>query len=100
MLTNVKSIFFINYFFSFVEEARTLEITKYNKSLQSILNINIINYKIKSQYYIIFESNGKGKLFDAFSDILYFEGEYLNGKKNGKGEEYDLFGDTIFKVNI
>ncbi len=65
MLTNVKSIFFIKYLFSFVDEARTLEIIKYNKSLQNILNINIINYKIKSKYYIIFEANGKGKLYEV-----------------------------------
>ena len=30
--------------------------------------------------------NGKGKEYRK--DILYFEGEYLNGKINGKGKEY------------
>ena len=36
-------------------------------------------------------SNGTGfiKIYDSFSGVLLFEGEYLNGKKNGKGREYD-----------
>jgi len=31
------------------------------------------------------------------SNLLKFEGEYLNGERNGKGKEYDAFGKVIFE---
>ena len=31
------------------------------------------------------------------SNILIFEGEYLNGEKNGKGKEYDSDGILIYE---
>ena len=55
------------------------------------MNINLINYKIFSGRYIIYEEKGKGKEYDN-EDYLIFEGEYLNGKKNGKAKEYDKNG--------
>ena len=45
MLKNIKSDHFIKILFSFLFEKDKLEIIKYNKSLQNILDINIINYK-------------------------------------------------------
>ena len=47
------------------------------------MNINLINYKIFSGRYIIYEEKGKGKEYDN-EDYLIFEGEYLNGKKMEK----------------
>ena len=98
MFKNVKSFYFLRIIFSFVDEKQKLELIKYNKSLQEIINITIINYKFFSEKYIEYEPNGKGKEFYSLYDKLIFEGEYLNGKRNGKGKEYDfLNGDLIFE---
>ena len=88
MLENSKSIYFIKKLFTFVDEKTKLDIIKYNKNMQNIMDINLINYKFYSRKYIIFEENGKGKEYDGYNDKLVFEGEYLNGKRNGKGKEY------------
>ena len=39
----MKSIYFIKILFSKLEEPNKLKIVKYNKRLQNILNINLIN---------------------------------------------------------
>ena len=96
MLDNIKSSFFIKDCLSKIAEKRKLELIKYNKNFQTILNINIINYKILYEKYIIYESNTFAKEF-SFYDKLLFEGEYLNGKRNGKGKEYDYGGILIFE---
>ena len=90
MLKNSKSIYFIKGLFTFLDEKNKLDIIKYNKNIQNILDISLINYKFFSDRYIIFEKNGKGKEYNK-SDTLVFEGEYLNGKRNGKGKEYYYF---------
>ena len=97
MLKNSKSIYFIKRLFTFVDEKDKLNIIKYNKKMQNILDINLINYKFYSDRYIIFEKNGKGKEYNNYNDTLVFEGEYLNGKKNGKGKEYDDEGNIFFE---
>ena len=52
-------------------------------------NNNNIVYELK---------NGKGyvKEYDC-SGKIYFEGEYLNGKRNGKGKQYDWVGQLQFE---
>ena len=40
--------------------------------------------------------NGKVKEYEKYGK-LYFEGEYLNGKRNGKGKEYDYNGNLEFE---
>ena len=85
MLKNIKSLYFIRIVFSYVDEEKKLKIIKYNKSLQKIINISIINYKFFTGKYIIYESNKKGKEYDVY-DQMVFEGEYLNGERNGKGK--------------
>ena len=87
-LKNIKSKYIIQFIFSYLNEKTKLEIIKYNKHLQNILEIKLINYKFLSQYYIIYETNRKGKEYYGEYDFLRFEGEYLNGKRNGKGKEY------------
>jgi len=40
---------------------------------------------------VIYELNeGKGifKIYDYYRDMIYFEGEYINGEINGKGKKY------------
>ena len=85
MINNVKSSYFLRVLFSFTNEKQKLKLIKYNKSLQRNIDINLINYKIFSGRYIIYEQNGNGKECDYDSHIIY-EGEYLNGARNGKGK--------------
>ena len=56
MLENIKSLFFIRIFFSYVDEKQKLKIVKYNKSLQRRINISLINYIYFTGKYIIYES--------------------------------------------
>ena len=88
MLKNIKSSYFFKLMFTFIEEKPKLKLVKYNKSIQKYMDINIINYKIFSGRYIIYELNGIGKEYDGHNDKLIFEGKYLNGERNGKGKEY------------
>ena len=98
MLEDIKSIYFREKIFSLIGEKRKLYIIKYNKNLQENMNINLLNYKIFSGKYIIFETNEKGKEYNAYNDKLIFIGEYLNGKRHGKGKEYStIFDKLIFK---
>ena len=85
---NVKTLYFIKVLFSYLNEKRKLKIINYNKSLQNLLDINIINYKIFSGKFLEYESGGNVKEYDSYNDHLIYEGEYLNGKRNGKGKEY------------
>ena len=94
-MENIKSSYFIKIIFSFLDEKTKLKLIKDNKCLQNNININLINYKILSGRYIVYEENGKGKEYNGYDDSLKFEGEYLNGKRNGKGKEYDWNGNLI-----
>ena len=96
MLKNSKSIYFIKRLFTFVDEKNKLDIIKYNKNMQNILDISLINYKTFSGRYILYGKNGKGKEYN-YDDKLLFDGEYLNGRRNGKGKEYNEYGKLIFE---
>ena len=61
------------------------------------MNISIINYKFFSGRYIIYESNGIGKEYNGYDDILTFEGEYLNGQRKKEGKEYYYDEDNKLK---
>ena len=97
MLKNTKSIYILKKFFTWVDEKTKLNLIKYNKNMQNILDISLINYKTFSGRYILYGKNGKGKEYNIYNDKLLFEGEYLNGKRNGKGKEYNEYGDLIFE---
>jgi len=88
MLQNIKSSYFIKLIYTFIEDVQKLKLVRYNKCIQKNLDISIINYKHFKGRYIIYESNGIGKVYNGYDDNLEFEGEYLNGERNGKGKEY------------
>ena len=90
LIDNIKSNDIINIVFSNLDEKIKLKSIKYNKKLQNIINIKLINYKFLSGKYIIYEENGIGKIYSGDSDNLLFEGQFLNGKKHGKGKEYNI----------
>ena len=97
MLAKIKSIFFVKILLTKVKEGIKLDLIKYNKYIQNLIDININNYKIFSGKYIIYENNGKGKEYNSYNDELLFEGEYSNGKRHGKGKEYDENLEIIFE---
>ena len=96
-MKNIKSIFYKRLLLSHLNEKIKLDLIKYNKCLQNILDISLINYKVYSGKYIIYEKDRKGKLYNAYEDRLLFEGEFLNGKKHGKGKEYTYIGKINFE---
>ncbi len=89
MLENIKCLYIHKLIFSFLNEKDKLNLIKYNKFFQKQINIDIINYRILSGKYIIFEKKEYGKIYNAFNHKLIYEGEFLNGKKHGKGVEYE-----------
>ena len=96
MLKRIKSIFFSRMIFSYIDENIKLNIIKYNKNLQTLINVNIINYKILSKRIIIKEITKEKeiwKIYNSINNDLIFEGEYLNGI----GKEYDSRGDLLFE---
>ena len=58
--------------------------------------INIEDYKKIATKIKIGPINGLGKEYKKETNILLFEGEYLNGIKNGKGKEYYENGQIKF----
>ena len=84
----VKSSYIIQYIFSFITYRKKLEVVNNNKHFQNLFKINIEDYKKLSGKYVIFDKKGIGKEYKIGTNILTFEGTYLNGKRNGKGKEY------------
>ena len=74
LIDNIKSNDIINIVFSNLDEKIKLKSIKYNKKLQNIINIKLINYKFLSGKYIIYGENGIGKIYSGDSDNLLFEG--------------------------
>ena len=85
------------FIFSHLEEKRKLEIIKYNKNIQNILDIKLINYKFYAGKNLIYELNGNVKEYNELFDNIEFVGKYLNGKRNGKGKEYYFDGILEFE---
>ena len=96
MFENIKSIIIMKKLFTYLNEEIILKIIKYNKRIQRKINISLIDFKLISGKYIIYESNKLMKEYNSFNDELLFEGEYLSGKKNGKGKEY-FYNELIFE---
>ena len=96
MLNKIECTYLLKVIASYLIEERKLYVALYNKSLQKLFDIDIINYMLYSGRYKIGEKNGIGQEYD-YNDDLIFEGEYLNGKKNGKGKEYNSEGKLIFE---
>ena len=65
MLQKIKSEYFIKRLFVLADEKNKLDIIKYNKNMQNIMDINLINYKFYSRKYIMYDENGKGKEYNG-----------------------------------
>ena len=99
MLEKIKATYFYARLFCHINDKIKLSILKYNKNLQKIMDLNLINYRIFSGKYIIYErKEKKGKIYDAYNDKVIYEGELLKGEKNGKGKEYDEYGNILGNI--
>ena len=96
-LDNIKSIYIIKTIFYTLNRSIFLNFINYNKKIQNKLCINIEDYKNLGNRTKIIENNGLGKEYRLNTNIVIFEGEYLNGKKNGKGKEYYENGQIKFE---
>ena len=96
MLNNIKNDFFLRLLFSHQRENFKFELLKYNKALQNRFEIGLLDYKIFSGRYIVYEPEHKVKEYDSYSDKLLFEGKLINGKRNGEGIEYYENGKIKF----
>ena len=92
MLKKIKSSYFVNKIFTYIDEKQKLNVVKYNKKLQKNVKISIINYKHFSGKYIIYESDGNVKKYNGHNDTLLFE-----GKLKGRGKEYYENGKLSFE---
>ena len=91
MLNKIQSLYIIKNIFFHLSDIIILKLLKHNKKYQKIIGIKIINYRIYSGKYTIFETNNKiTREYKDINNKLIFEGKYLNGERNGKGREYDL----------
>ena len=85
MYTSIKSSYITIEIFTYLDPKRKLKMIRYNKTLQSLLSIDIMKYKILSGRYIIYDTNEKlkGKEYNLYNErnIMIYEGEYLNGKR-------------------
>ena len=95
-LGNIKSAYILKHIFSYINKKVKLKLINYNKEIQKIIGVDINDYKKTSGKYRIVEKNGKGREYIINTNILIFEGEYLNGERNGKGKEYNCNGVLLF----
>jgi len=89
MLKRIKSSVIFNKLFEYVNEDRKLKLARYNKRIQKIFRINIIDYMRLSEKIIFGDINGIGEECNGYNLRKIYEGEFLKGKRNGKGKEYD-----------
>ena len=94
---DIKSIVVLKNIFSFCEENKKFKIMLYNKWLQKKFGIDIECYKKLRGRYFKGDRNGHGQVFILDSNILLFEGEYIDGEINGKGKEFNIYGQLIFE---
>ena len=93
-IKDIKSSSIKKILISFLSKEQLLELISYNKELQKMLLVDI---KKNSRKIKIAEKNGKWKEYLKNTNIIIFEGEYLNGKRNGKGKEYYDDSELKFK---
>ena len=87
-LRKLRSDYFIQKFFEYVPERKSLETIRYNKSIQKRINININHYKAYSEQYSSIEldiipKNGKYGEFIKIKeeDKKYFHIYFNDNKK-------------------
>jgi len=106
-LRNLKSDYFIQKFFKYMPERKSLEIIRYNKSIQKRINININHYKGYSEKYSSIELDiipmkGKyGKFININEEVKKYFHIYFNDNRNKEIENTSLDKDyNVSKISI
>ena len=106
-LRNLKSNYFIQKFFGYMTERKSLETIRYNKSIQKRVDININHYKAYSEKYSSIELDiiPMKDNYDKFINInekdkKYFH-IYFNDNKKKEIENTSLnIDDNVSKISI
>jgi len=106
-LRNLKGDYFIQKFFGYMTERKSLEIIRYNKSIQKRINININHYKAYSETktsieldIIPMKGNDGGFINIEEEDKKYFH-IYFNDNKKKEIKNTSLnIDDNISKISI
>ena len=105
-LRNLKSDYFIQKFFEYIPERISLEIIRYNKSIQKRINININHYKAYSEKYssieldIIPMKGEYGKLININEEDKKYFHIYFNDNKKKEIENTSLYKNNVSKISI
>ena len=106
-LKNVKSDYFIQKFFGYMTERKSLETIRYNKSIQKRIDININHYKAFSEEYssieldIIPMKGEYGKFINIREEDKKFFHIYINDNKKKEIKNTSLnIDDNISKISI
>ena len=106
-LRNLKRDYFIQKFFGYMPERKSLETIKYNKNIQKRMHININHYKAFSEKYSSIELDiipmkGKyGKFINIKEEDKKYIHIYINDNKNIAIENNSLSIDVnISKISI
>ena len=67
--------------FGLLDKDKKLNIITYNKKMKNILGICLDDYKKRSVKVFVGERDGIGKEYIKDTNIIVFEGQYVNGKK-------------------
>ena len=107
LLRYLKSDYFIQKFFAYMPNRKSLETIRYNKSIQKRINININHYKAFSEEYssIEFDIIPMNGLYGKFINIKekdkkYFH-IYFNDNRKKEIENTSLYpDDNVSKISI
>ena len=105
MLQNLKSDYFIQKFFDYIQKRRKFKTIRYNKSIQKRINLNINHYKEYSEKYSSIEIKPMVNKYGRFIKIKEGDEEYYHIYYNdNKKEEINCTSlnenDKISKINI
>ena len=107
ILQNLKSDYFIQKFFDYIQKRRILKTIRYNKSIQKRINLNINHYKEYSEKYSSIEIEIK-PMENKYGDFINIkEGDeeyyhiYYNDNKKEQIKSTSLNeNDKVSKINI
>ena len=105
-LKKIKSEYFLEKFLFSLSKKKLLNIIKYNKTIQNILDININNYKKYSEIYspieieIIPVKDKYGTFINMITGFERFYHIYFNGSKKEVQKKYFTENDNVEKIKI
>ena len=105
-LKKIKSDYFLEKFLFSLSKKKLLNIIKYNKTTQNILDININNYKKYSEIYspieieIIPVKDKYGTFINMITGFERFYHIYFNGSKKEVQKKYFTENDNVEKIKI